>query len=85
MKLSKMLPFNLEEILKDIWVKMPKRKSKNSVLSFDEVLSNINDWLADENSENDKILMNCVAKKKKLILAQWGVVRGRTVIWRTWR
>ena len=49
---------------------MPKRKSKNSVLSFDEVLSNINDWLADQNSENDKILMNCVAKKKKLILAQ---------------
>ena len=49
---------------------MPKRKSKNSVLSFDEVLSNINDWLADENSENDKILMKCVAKKKKLILAQ---------------
>ena len=65
-----MLSFNLEEILKDIGVKMPKRKSKNSVLSFDEVLSNINDWLADENSENDKILMNCVAKKKKLILAQ---------------
>ena len=65
-----MLSFSLDEILKDIGVKMPKRKSTNSVLSFDEVLSNINDWLADENSENDKILMNCVAKKKKLILAQ---------------
>ena len=65
-----MLSFNLEEVLKVIGVKIPKRKLANSVLSFDEVLSNINDWLADENSENDKILMNCVAKKKKLILAQ---------------
>ena len=54
MKLSKTLPFSLEEIVKDIGVKMSK-KSTNSVLSFDDVLNNINDWLAEKNSENDKI------------------------------
>ena len=31
------------------------KKSTNSVLSFDDVLNNINDWLAEKNSENDKI------------------------------
>ena len=54
MKLSKTLPFSLEEIVKDIGVKMSK-KSTNSVLSFDDVLNNINDWLAEKNSENNKI------------------------------
>ena len=34
---------------------MSKRKSTNSVLSFDDVLNDINDWLAEENSENDEI------------------------------
>ena len=37
------LPFSLEEIVKDIGVKMSKRKSTNSVLSFDDVLNDIND------------------------------------------
>ena len=55
LKLSKTLPFSLEEILKDIEVKMSKRKSTNSVLSFDEVLNDINDQLAEENGENDEI------------------------------
>ena len=32
---------------------MSKRKSTNSVLSFD-VLNDINDWLADKNGENDE-------------------------------
>ena len=34
---------------------MSKRKSTNSVLSFDDVLNDINDWLAEENVENDEI------------------------------
>ena len=34
---------------------MSKRKSTNSVLSFDDVLNDINDWLAEENGENDEI------------------------------
>ena len=33
---------------------MSKRKSTNSVLSFDDVLNDINDWLAEENGENDE-------------------------------
>ena len=33
---------------------MSKRKSANSVLSFD-ILNDINDWLAEENDENDEI------------------------------
>ena len=41
--------------MKDIGVKMSKRKSTNSVLSFDDVLNDINDWLAEENVENDEI------------------------------
>ena len=55
MKLPKTLPFSLEEIVEDIGMKMSKRKSTNSVLSFDDVLHNINDWLAEENGENDEI------------------------------
>ena len=35
-------------------MKMSKRKSTNSVLSFDDVLDNINDWLAEEKGENDE-------------------------------
>ena len=54
MKLPKTLPFSLEEIVKDIGMKMSKRKSTNSVLSFDDVLDNINDWLAEEKGENDE-------------------------------
>ena len=43
------------EIVKDIRVKMSKRKSTNSALSFDDVLIDINDWLAEENGENNEI------------------------------
>ena len=50
-----MLPFSLEEIVKDIGVKMSKRKSTNSVLLFHDVLNDINDWQAEENGENDEI------------------------------
>ena len=53
--MSEMLPFSLEEIVKDIGEKILKRKSTNSVLSFDDVLNNIIDWLAEENGENDEI------------------------------
>ena len=55
MKLSKTLPFSSEEIVKYVGVKMSKRKLTNSILSFDDVLNDINDWLAEENSENDEI------------------------------
>ena len=55
MKLFKTLPFSLEEIVKDIGLKMSKRKSANSVLSFDDVLNDINGWLAEENGEHDEI------------------------------
>ena len=55
MKLSKKLPFSLEEVVKDIGMKISKRKSANSVLSFDDVLNDINDWLAEENGENGEI------------------------------
>ena len=40
--------------MKDIGMKMSKRNSANSVLSFD-VLNDINDWMAEENGENDEI------------------------------
>ena len=50
-----MSPFSLEEIVKDIGVKMSKRKSTNSFLSFDYVLNDINDWLAEEHGESDEI------------------------------
>ena len=41
--------------MKDIGLKMSKRKSTNSVLSFDDVFNDINDWLGEENGESDKI------------------------------
>ena len=41
--------------MKDIGLKMSKRKSTNSVLSVDDVLNDINDWLGEENGESDKI------------------------------
>ena len=41
--------------MKDVRVEISKRKSINSVLSFDDVLNNINDWLAEENGENNEI------------------------------
>ena len=44
--------------MKDIGMKISKRKSTNSVLSFDDVLNDINDWLAEENGENGKISDN---------------------------
>ena len=47
--------YGLEEIVKDIGVKMSKRKSTNSALLFDDVLNDINDWLAEETGENDEI------------------------------
>ena len=34
---------------------MSKIKLTDSILSFDDVLNDINDWLAEENSENDEI------------------------------
>ena len=49
-----MLPFSLEEIVKDIRVRMSKREPTNSVLSVDDVLNDINDWLTEENGENDE-------------------------------
>ena len=49
------MPFSLEEMVKDIGVKMSKIKSANSVLSFDDVLNDVNNWLAEENGENDEI------------------------------
>ena len=36
-------------------MKISKRKSINFVLSFDDVLNDINDWLGEENGENDEI------------------------------
>ena len=41
--------------MKDIGLQMSKRKSTNFVLSFDDVLNDINDSLAQENDENDEI------------------------------
>ena len=41
--------------MKDVRVEISKRKSTNSVLSFDDVSNNINDWLAEENGENYEI------------------------------
>ena len=41
-------------MVKDIGVKISKRKSTNSFLSFDDVSNDINDWLAEENGENDE-------------------------------
>ena len=55
MKLSKTLPFSLEGRVKDIGVKMSKRKSINSVLSFHDVLNDINNWLAEKNGKYHEI------------------------------
>ena len=52
---------------------MSKIKLTDSILSFDDVLNDINDWLAEENSENDEIgdnLDELEMKKNKLILTQ---------------
>ena len=34
---------------------MSKRKSTNSVQLFEDVLNDVNDWLAEENAENHEI------------------------------
>ena len=58
-------------MVKDIGVKISKRKSTNSFLSFDDVSNDINDWLAEEIDENYELnMMNYVVKKKKLTLTQ---------------
>ena len=36
-------------------MKISKRKSTKFILSFDDVLNDINDWLAEKNGENDEI------------------------------
>ena len=41
--------------MKDIGVTISNRKSKNSVLSYDDVLNDINDYLAKENGGNSEI------------------------------
>ena len=41
--------------MKDIGMKISKRKSTNLVLSLDDVLNDINDWLGEENDENNEI------------------------------
>ena len=64
------MPFSLEEIVKDIGMKMLNRKSRNSVLSFDDVLNDINDRLAEENGENDEI----GDKSDKLCVEEEGVI-----------
>ena len=33
---------------------MSKRKSTSSILSFDHVLNDMNDWLTEQNGENDE-------------------------------
>ena len=87
MKLSKTLPFSLEKIVKDVGVNISKRKSTNPVLSFD-LLNDINDWLAEENGENDENGDNldefCGEEEEMYSNPKRGVLRGRTVIWRTW-
>ena len=40
--------------MKDIGVKLSKRKPINSILSLDDVLNDINDRLAEENVEKDE-------------------------------
>ena len=40
--------------MRDRRVGVSKRKSTKSALSFDDVLNDINDWLAEENSKNDE-------------------------------
>ena len=41
--------------MRDKAVKMSQRKPTNSILSFDDLLNDKNDWLAEENSESDEI------------------------------
>ena len=55
--MSKISAFNLEEIVKDNGVKMSRRYqiSTSSVLSFDDVLNDMNDWLTEENVENEEL------------------------------
>ena len=72
--LSKTFLFSLEEMVKDVGVKMLKRESRNSVLSFHapfyllHVLNDINDCLTEENGENDEIGVNlrelCIEEKE---------------------
>ena len=58
-------------MVKDIGVKISKRKSTNSFLSFDDVSNDINDWLAEQIDENYELnMMNYVVKKNKLTLTQ---------------
>ena len=58
-------------MVKDIGVKISKRKSTNSFLSFDDVSNDINDWLEEEIDENYELnMMNYVVKKNKLTLTQ---------------
>ena len=60
---------------------MSKIKSTNSVLSFDDVLNDINDRLAQENGENNEIGDNldelCGEEEQS---EESGVLRGRTAI-----
>ena len=58
-------------MVKDIGVKISKRKSTNSFLSFDDVSNDINDWLAEQIDENYELnMINYVVKKNKLTLTQ---------------
>ena len=63
---------------------MSKRKSTNSLLSFDNVLNDINDWLAEENGENDEIGDNLDElfgeKEETDSNPSERVLRGRTAI-----
>ena len=70
--------------MKHIGVKISKRKLKNSVLSFGDVLNDINDWLAEENGENDEIGDNLDElfgeKEETDSNPSERVLRGRTAI-----
>ena len=41
--------------MRDKAVKMSQRKPTNSILSFDDLLNDINAWLAEENGESNEI------------------------------
>ena len=63
-----MLPFSLEEIVKDIGMKISNRKSTNSVLSFDDVLNDIKIGCQRKMIKTMKlviILINCAVKRKE--------------------
>ena len=70
--------------MKHIGVKISKRKLKNSVLSFGDVLNDINDWLAEKNGENDEIGDNLDElfgeKEETDSNPSERVLRGRTAI-----